>query len=168
MSYLGTMFLILTPFGFFCTENGTGLFTGTAFLILGILFKWLAKNGGGFSSGTTAKHYVLPEEFWKIHFSEQYNKLRKSGYHSENLAWIDVKDARQWADVVARAHGVTPPSDVRFEQIARELDIKTEKAIKAEAARKKAIEEENMRKEMESLMETFGEDYCRQRYGYHK
>lgn len=39
MSDLGTFFLILTPFGFFCTENGTGLITGTIFLILGILFK---------------------------------------------------------------------------------------------------------------------------------
>lgn len=84
------------------------------------------------------------------------------------MAWIDVKDARQWADVVARAHGVTPPNDVRFEQLAKELGIKTEKAIKAEAARKKAVEEENMRKEMGSLMDAFGEDYCRQRYGYHK
>lgn len=132
MSQLGTFFLILTPFGFFCTENGTGLITGTAFLILGILFKWLAKNGGSFSSGTTAKHYVPPKEFWKIHFSEQYNKLRKSGCHSENLASIDVKDARRWADEVARAHGVTLPNDVRFEQIAKELGIKTEKVEKIE------------------------------------
>lgn len=162
MSQLGTFFLILTPFGFFCTENGTGLITGTVFLILGILFKWLAKNGCSFSSGTTAKHYVPPEEFWKIHFSEQYNGFKEKGH------WGAVEDARSIADRIARAKGVIPPNDARFEQIAKEMGIKTEKAIKAEAARKKAIEEENMRKEMEPLMETFGEDYCRQRYCCHK
>lgn len=46
MNYLGKMFFILTPFGFFCTENGTGLITGFTFLILGIIFTMYGKKGG--------------------------------------------------------------------------------------------------------------------------
>lgn len=38
-----TMFFALTPFGFFCTENGTGLITGTVFLIIGLILKFLEK-----------------------------------------------------------------------------------------------------------------------------
>lgn len=41
---LSTMFFILTPFGFFCTENGTGLITGPVFLIIGIILKCIERN----------------------------------------------------------------------------------------------------------------------------
>lgn len=138
MDYLGTMFLILTPFGFFCTENGTGMITGPIFLILGILFKWLAKNGTSFTSTPKAKYQVSSEEFWKIKFKEQYDKLKQDDV-SEMLNSINVKHAKRWADDVTRSHGAIPPSDERYEQIAKELGIKTEKAIRTETDRRNRL-----------------------------
>ena len=40
MEGLAFIFFWLTPFGFFCTKNGTGLITGTTFLILGFICKY--------------------------------------------------------------------------------------------------------------------------------
>lgn len=103
MDYLGTMFLILTPFGFFCTENGTGMITGFVFLILGLLFKWLAKNGNNISSTPTAKYQVSPEEFWKIHFKEQYDKSKSSDEYGKKHNDIKAESARRWADEIITA-----------------------------------------------------------------
>lgn len=123
MDYLGTMFFILTPFGFFCTENGTGFIVGPLFLILGFLCKWVAN--GGCQDLTTPKVRVTPEEFWIAHFKSHYNN------------WKDVKyignaaeNARKWANDVARAHDITPPSNERYEEIAKELGYETLKAYR--------------------------------------
>lgn len=133
MSQLGTFFLILTPFGFFCTENGTGLITGTVFLILGLLFKWLG-NGGAekIQNANSNVPKVSTEEFWKMHFHKRYNKLKDMRDYSETLDYISVKNAKNWADGVTKANGGIPPTDSRFEQIAKEMGIKTEKVRKIE------------------------------------
>lgn len=125
MSYLGTMFFILTPFGFFCTENGTGLITGTVFLILGILCKWI--GNGGLKDVTTSKQKVSPEEFWKIHFMQFLNNAK----NTKGLCY-SVNDAKKWADDVTRANGCVPPNDFRYEQIAKEMGIKTLKVEREE------------------------------------
>lgn len=125
MSYLGTMFFILTPFGFFCTENGTGLITGTIFLILGILCKWI--GNGGLKDVTTSKQKVSPEEFWKIHFMQFLNNAK----NTKGLCY-SVDDAKKWADDVTRANGCIPPNDFRYEQIAKEMGIKTLKVEREE------------------------------------
>lgn len=130
MEQLGTFFLILTPFGFLCTENGTGMITGLIFLILGLLFKWLAKNKDVVSGGITKKHYVPPEEFWKDIFLNRYNGLKETKKFS--LDTMIIEQARAWADDVTRAHGGTPPSDTRFEQIMKEMGLKTKKVVKSE------------------------------------
>lgn len=123
MEFLSTMFFILTPFGLFCTGNGTGLITGTVFLLLGFLFRWIAD--GGLERATATK--VSSETFWRMHFTNRYYG---SGNVTENLnrPYISPEDAKGWADDVTRANGGIPPSDERFEEIAKELGIETRKA----------------------------------------
>lgn len=140
MSQLGTFFLILTPFGFFCTENGTGLITGAVFLILGLLFKWLG-NGGTekIQNANSNVPKVSSEEFWKIHFCKRYNELKDMRDYSEPLDYVNVKEAKNWADDVTKANGGIPPTDNRFEQIAKEMGLKTEGVANNEVARKSLI-----------------------------
>ena len=123
---LSTMFFILTPFGFFCTGNGTGLITGPVFLIIGFILKWVEE--GGIERASRPK--VSSEEFWTIQFLQHYN------------TWKDVKEAhntaegsKSWADQVTRANGGIPVSDERFEQIAKENGITTRKMQFANRAR---------------------------------
>ena len=111
MESLSWIFFCLTPFGFFCTENGTGLITGTVFLILGFVFKWLGKNGG---ETPTAKVKVEPQKFWEWHYMDSINN-----------GGID-QNARTWATTVARAHSCPIPSDAEQERIARKNGIITE------------------------------------------
>ena len=112
MESLSWIFFCLTPFGFFCTENGTGLITGTVFLILGFVFKWLGNNSGG---EPTAKVKVEPQKFWECHYMD-----------SINGGGID-QNARTWATTVARAHNCPIPSEAEQERIARRNGIVTEK-----------------------------------------
>lgn len=56
---LSTMFFILTPFGFFCTENGTGLITGSVFLIIGIILKCVERNRWMLSLNFVCKIYEI-------------------------------------------------------------------------------------------------------------
>ena len=123
MSFLSTMFFILTPFGFFCTENGTGLITGTVFLLLGFLFRWIAD--GGIERANAPK--VSSETFWRTHFTNRYSDFKKS-IKSQRENFYYTEEAKSWADAVTRANGGIPPSDERFEEIAKELGVETRKA----------------------------------------
>lgn len=123
---LSTIFFILTPFGFFCTGNGTGLITGPVFLIIGFILKWI-ENGG---VERVSRPKVSSEEFWTIQFLQHYN------------TWKDIKEAhntaegsKSWADQVTRANGGVPVTDARFEQIAKENGIVTRKMQFANRAR---------------------------------
>ena len=120
------MFFILTPFGFFCTENGTGLITGTVFLLLGFLFRWIANDG--IERANAPK--VSSETFWRIHFTNRYSDtINKARGQRETFYYID--EAKEWADTVTRANGGIPPSNERFEEIAKEIGIETRKAYES-------------------------------------
>ena len=123
---ISTFFFILTPFGFFCTENGTGLITGTIFLTIGIVCK-MFENGTFDSVG---KPKVSSEEFWKIHFRDRYYSFKNKHKH------ITAEEAREWADYICRCHGAPVPSDVRFEEIAKEMGVETSKEEKKRGDKK--------------------------------
>ena len=109
MSFLGTMFFILTPFGFFCTENGTGLITGTIFLILGVVCKWIGEGG------TESKIKIEPQDFWDFH----YRSGLANGLHD--------RDARKTADAIARMNNCPIPSEEQKEKTAKSMGIVTDK-----------------------------------------
>lgn len=117
---MSTIFFILTPFGLFCTENGTGLIVAPIFLILGFICKWI--ENGGFEKINTSK--VSSEEFWTIHFLDRYYSLKKSGMVCA------TEEAKGWADEVTKFNGGCPVSDEKFEQIAKEHGIVTKKEQK--------------------------------------
>lgn len=117
MSSIGTMFFILAPFGFFCTENGTGLITGAVFLILGFVFKWIG-NGG-----LEPKIKVNPKDWWETNY--RLNHAQGRGEET----------ARNIADYTTRSNGFPMPSEEEKERIAKSMGIKTRKMEQDETDR---------------------------------
>ena len=107
MNYLGTMFFILTPFGFFCTENGTGMITGITFLILGFLCKSIG-NGAFKLSKKTVR--VTPKNFWEY----QYRTFRQRG--------LNDKNARDTANYITNINRYPIPLKDEMDKIARTID----------------------------------------------
>ena len=133
---ISTFFFILTPFGFFCTENGTGLITGTIFLTIGIICK-LFENG---TFDSVRKPKVSSEEFWKIHFRDRYYSFKNTHMH------ITAEDARRWANYICECHGTSIPSDTRFEEIAKEMGIETSKEMEKRKKEERIVDREAYRK----------------------
>lgn len=125
MEYLSWLFFFLTPFGFFCTESGTGLITGTVFLILGFVFKFARSSIGG---TPTATFKAESQKFWMMHFEQRLNEKIHPNLNITNTPEM----ARDWANQMCIYHGVGYPSDERFEQICKEMGLKTKKVKDAE------------------------------------
>ncbi len=135
---LSTIFFILTPFGFFCTGNGTGLITGSIFLILGFVFKWIESNSG---STPTATVKVEPQKFWEWHYKDRMRSMyvqKDSG--DEGKMAIHDREARQWATTICGCHNAWVPPEAKQEQIARENGVVTEKMIKERKEKKDRIQ----------------------------
>lgn len=64
MKDIGVIFFILTPFGFLCTRNNTGLITGTIFLLIGIVFYNWNKI-----FDDTYELKIPNEKFWEFHYN---------------------------------------------------------------------------------------------------
>lgn len=118
-------FFILTPFGFFCTENGTGLITGTIFLILGFVFKWI--EGGGLEP----KVKVEPKDWWETNY--RINMAQGRGHEaSKGIA----DDTTRWnrcpmlseeeKEKIARSTGVITPQ-MKYDEEDRWNRIQVEK-----------------------------------------
>lgn len=107
---MSTFFFILTPFGYFCTENGTGLVTGTIFLLLGILFKWI-ENGG-----LEPKVRVSSKDWWETNYRR--NMARGLGH----------KVSMDMADYTTRTNHCHMPSDDEKEKVAKSMGVVTDRA----------------------------------------
>lgn len=103
-------FFILTPFGFFCAENGTGLITGTVFLILGFICKWI-ENGG-----LEPKIKVEPKDWWETNY--RINMAQGRGHEA----------SKGIADDTTRWNHCPMPSEEEKERIAKSLGVVTEKS----------------------------------------
>ena len=127
MEYLSWLFFCLTPFGFFCTENGTGMITGTVFLILGFVFKFAGNN----SSGTpTATVKVEPQKFWEWHYKDRMRStLAQKDTTNDSLMALKDKEARDWATTICGYHNAWVPPETTQEQIARANGVITEKMV---------------------------------------
>ena len=136
MEFLSIIFFSVAPFALFCSEGGNGLFLCPLFLILGAICKWIS-NGG---IDEMHRPRVSSEEFWTIHFLDHYNSWR--GNEKVN---VTAEDSRRWADEVTRSNGGTPPSNERYEEIARANGIKTRKVRQVDEDRWNRIQVEKYR-----------------------
>ena len=135
---LSTIFFILTPFGFFCTGNGTGLITGPLFLILGFVFKWIESNSGGTPTATVK---VEPQKFWEWHYKDRMRSMYvQKDLGDEGKMAIHDREARQWATTICGYHNAWVPPETKQEQIARENGVVTEKMIKERKEKKDRIQ----------------------------
>ena len=146
MGYLSFMFFALSPFALFCSEDGNGIILFPVFLILGAICKWIANDG----INEARKPKVSSEEFWTIHFLNHYNSWK-----GEEKANVTAENSKSWADQVARANGCVPPTDERYEQIAKEHGIKTRKVKQVEEDRWNRVQVEKYRL-MEELEKKYG------------
>lgn len=103
MKDIGVIFFIMTPFGYLCTRNNTGLITGTIFLILGLVcYNWdkIADD--------TPTIKIPNNEFWEYHYKDAVDSRGDTG-------------ARDWATTICGYHNAWVPPESRQEQIAQQV-----------------------------------------------
>ena len=131
MEGLSWFFWCLTPFGFFCTRNGTGLVTGFTFLILGFVCKYWNEI-----TDTTPKIKIPQHEYWKYIYEMKINE------------GLEDSAARMWADLMCRSHSAWVPPYDRQEEIAKGIlhprGMKTEKELIMEARQRKEEQWKNI------------------------
>lgn len=114
---MSTYLFILTPFCFFCVENGHVL--GIICLILAIIVK--CGESGLFDSVTNPKTVVSNDVFWEYNFVNHYYGCLNSG------AANTVQSSRDHADFVTKCNCGYPVTDEKFEEIAKRNGIITTK-----------------------------------------
>lgn len=146
MEYLSWLFFCLSPFVLFASDNGTGLISCPVFIILGFVFKYIAKKSKTVSytdedgkknvykietdecGNTKLTAVVEPQNFWEWHFKQRLNEKIHPNLNATNTPEM----ARDWANQMCMYHGVGYPSDEKFEQICKEMGLKTKKVKDAE------------------------------------
>ena len=132
MEYLSWMFFCLSPFALFCSEDGNGFILCPIFIILGFACNWLE---GIDTLSIFIKPRVLAKEekaklyeFWMIRFKQKLSEKIHPNLNATNTPEM----ARDWANQMCIYHGVGYPSDEKFEQICKEMGLKTKKVKDAE------------------------------------
>ena len=120
MEYLSWLFFSISPFALFCSEDGNGLILCPVFVVLGFICKWAANQSRKKPRGIVK---LEPQEYWEWHFKQRLNEKIHPNLNSTNTPEM----ARDWANQMCIYHGVGYPSDERFEQICKEMGLKTKK-----------------------------------------